>query len=125
MRDIYTAASETVAWLGQPSAPDRLWHYLHLYENDLSWRDHVDEILEVLSAPWFGRVWVIQEVACSENIRVLFGGISMSWDYFCDLNFYLNESGVMDKSSATPSSTTGCKSSIKPGQHQRTLCAFS
>ncbi|KAK0616708.1 heterokaryon incompatibility protein-domain-containing protein [Immersiella caudata] len=97
MRDIYTAASETVAWLGQPSAPDKLWRYLHSYDNNLSWRDHVDDILEVLSAPWFGRVWVIQEVGCSESIRVLFGGISMSWDYFCDLNFYLNESGVMNK----------------------------
>lgn len=116
MRDIYAMASETVVWLGQPSAQARLWRYLHSYEDKLSWRNYVDEILEMLSAPWFERVWVIQEVACGKEVRVLFGGISMSWDYFCELNSYFNAADVLSRILVDPEHF---------GRRQTTLRAFA
>lgn len=38
------------------------------------------DLADVYSRPWFGRVWMLQEVALSSNPTVLFGHLQLPWD---------------------------------------------
>jgi hypothetical protein len=60
-----------------------------LTENDwLTLRD-------IYTRPWFGRVWMLQEVALSRNPRVLIGHHETSWDSVGDTAGLINMSGAL------------------------------
>ncbi|KAF2664280.1 hypothetical protein BT63DRAFT_460586 [Microthyrium microscopicum] len=41
-----------------------------------------DIFRQVLSNPWFERMWIVQEVALARGIRVRYEGIEIPWDHF-------------------------------------------
>ncbi|EWZ02461.1 hypothetical protein FOYG_01727 [Fusarium oxysporum NRRL 32931] len=61
----------------------------NLTENDwLTLRD-------IYTRPWFGRVWMLQEVALSRNPRVLIGHHETAWDSVGDTAGLINMSGAL------------------------------
>lgn len=42
-------------------------------------------LLDLLSRPWFKRVWIRQEVWSARKVSVMCGDDSLDWDVFCDL----------------------------------------
>ncbi|KAI1763797.1 heterokaryon incompatibility protein-domain-containing protein [Hypoxylon sp. FL1150] len=101
MGNIYENASDVLIWLGEGDEnTDALFMHLNsLYElRDDSWEDtraemnarfmsesqNVPQTIEdVLSRPWFERMWTLQELLLSSHATVRCGGQSMSWDAFC------------------------------------------
>ncbi|KAI6084620.1 heterokaryon incompatibility protein-domain-containing protein [Hypoxylon rubiginosum] len=101
MGDIYENASDVLIWLGGgDEKTDALFlHLKRLYElRDDSCEDaraevnaqfmneceHVPQIIEdILSRPWFERMWTLQELLLSSHATVQCGGQSMNWDAFC------------------------------------------
>jgi Heterokaryon incompatibility protein (HET) len=59
--------------LGIPHRHSRLW----------------DGIMDLLSQPWFSRLWIMQEVLSNSNICVLCGGHSINWDDLVDFVYGL------------------------------------
>lgn len=55
-----------------------------------TWKD----VWELLSRPWFKRLWIIQEVILSEDAWVVCGSHSSSWKKLSDACCRLQESGV-------------------------------
>ncbi|KAI1778623.1 heterokaryon incompatibility protein-domain-containing protein [Hypoxylon cercidicola] len=108
MGDIYENASNVLIWLGEgDEKTDALFLHLNrLYElSDESWEDAraemnvqfmnecdtkwrmseaISQVIEdLLSRPWFERMWTLQELLLSSHATVQCGGQSMSWDAFC------------------------------------------
>ncbi|KAI0914994.1 heterokaryon incompatibility protein-domain-containing protein [Ustulina deusta] len=110
MGDIYEAAHDVLIWLGEgDEKTDALFLYLkHLYtlRND-SWEDARAEVTaqfikecnakylssntnvgtqmmeDVLSRPWFKRMWTLQELLLASHATVLCGRQAMEWHSFC------------------------------------------
>ncbi len=56
-----------------------------------SW-DHWRALKSLCSRPWFGRVWIIQEVAFALNVRVFCGRHCISWDECVSTCWFLDYS---------------------------------
>ncbi|POS81540.1 hypothetical protein DHEL01_v200057 [Diaporthe helianthi] len=109
MRDIFSAASETVIYLGTQDGGNTghsAWNFL---ERHSSWAldenrdvDHnvaarldkhltyfrgeiKDVELDVLSRSWFRRLWVFQEAVVSRSLSIQCGNRQISWDDFCKI----------------------------------------
>ncbi|KAF2443831.1 hypothetical protein P171DRAFT_522314 [Karstenula rhodostoma CBS 690.94] len=97
MREIYQKASKTIVYLGDEMGNTTLsaWNFLEraaveggekgkhntqYFKGDLG-----DVEIDVLTRPWFRRVWVVQEIAVSTNITMQSGQHSISWDDFCKI----------------------------------------
>lgn len=105
MRNIFSIASETIIWLG-PGAGNTSVAAWNLLERHSSWalndrqeRDHTipakleedllsfrgefrDVEIDVLSRPWFKRLWVVQEAVLSKNLCIQCGHRRIAWDDF-------------------------------------------
>ena len=52
-------------------------------------RARIDAFIELLRNKWFGRVWIIQEVAFARSIKVVYGGVDISWTSLVNLSSVL------------------------------------
>jgi hypothetical protein len=96
MDEIYRTASTVIVWLGLPSADSAagldevyaLTRNQHLSQTYSSCRSHsqlmtrITPLMNLLSRPWFQRVWVIQEIALARNVIVYIGTQSVPWNWF-------------------------------------------
>ncbi|KAI0864818.1 heterokaryon incompatibility protein-domain-containing protein [Xylaria cubensis] len=106
MRHIYSFAVETVIYLGDQTGSNTglsAWNYL---ERKATWAmndagdpdpdlpkarealiyfrgDLSDVGIDVLTRPWFRRLWVFQEVVVSKRLSIQCGNRRISWDDFC------------------------------------------
>lgn len=107
MRSIFSAASETVIWLGKQDGGNTAisaWNFLErhsswalnehqerderlparLQEDLLSFRGELRDVeIGVLRKPWFRRLWVFQEAVVSRNLSIQCGHRRVGWDDFC------------------------------------------
>jgi hypothetical protein len=96
MRDIYSKASKTVVYLGEDQGNTCLsaWNFLERessdpelqagHQSDIEFRGDLNDVEnDVLTRPWFSRVWVLQEVVVSTNVLVQCGTRCVTWDDFC------------------------------------------
>lgn len=98
MRNIYSKAAETVAYIGNEGGNTCLSAWNYLERGGLEWKSDPQRLKEsatdfcgeigdvendVLSRPWFRRIWVVQEVTVSRTVVVRCGSRSVSWDSFC------------------------------------------
>jgi len=117
MREIYKKSFRTLIWLGEES--DNSHNALPLVEliNDvrknvtaegirpgtwtLEWEGHGlpsqnhtiwYDLFKVLKRPWFGRAWIVQELAVSPRVSVLCGDITFEWDTLVQVMKYLVDS---------------------------------
>lgn len=105
MGNIFSAASETIIWLGESGGNTSVsaWNYLERHSswalNDRQQRDHTlpakleqdllsfrgefrDVEVDVLSRPWFHRLWVFQEAVLSRTLSIQCGYRRIAWDDF-------------------------------------------
>lgn len=101
MGDIFKAARKVVVWLGDDYDDSRAGmqlakQLLHiaLYQpvsgltpadletHGLPKRGHKrwKALALILRRPWFGRTWVVQEVAMNPNVELVLGSLSFTWD---------------------------------------------
>ncbi|KAG6364540.1 hypothetical protein INS49_006141 [Diaporthe citri] len=109
MRDIFSAASETIIYLGPQDGGNTghsAWNFLErhstwaLDENrDIDrnaaarlerhlvyFRGELKDVeLDVLSRSWFRRLWVFQEAVVSKSLSIQCGNRRISWDDFCEI----------------------------------------
>ncbi|KAK0108160.1 hypothetical protein ONS95_002982 [Cadophora gregata] len=106
MRAIYSAAEETIIYLGDQDGGNTgisAWNFLERnskwamnqnhdvdysiparMERKLEFRGDLDDVeIDVLERPWFRRVWVFQEVVVSQNVTIQCGSRKIAWDEFC------------------------------------------
>lgn len=43
---------------------------------------HWQSLENLLRHPWFGRVWIIQEIALAKQVSIRYGNVNFSWEYF-------------------------------------------
>lgn len=87
MGAIFQRACQVAVWLG---AEPRTGEEMRLLQHGTSYLtlDHYPNITtpalfdELLSRPYWGRVWIIQEVTVAAEVVVYFGRCRMSWDEF-------------------------------------------
>ncbi|KAI0471378.1 heterokaryon incompatibility protein-domain-containing protein [Xylaria cf. heliscus] len=108
MRDIYSSAMETIIYVGGQTGTNTelsAWNFL---ERNATWAmseagdpdpdrpnkqetlaffrgDLSDVEIDVLSRPWFERLWVFQEVVVSKKLSIQCGNRRISWDDFCKI----------------------------------------
>ena len=112
MQDIYGRATNVFVWLGDSAGGsdkpfDFLYHVLKilhrheasqgegaLNDNDLpKWPGKKWEVFHALvNSPWFGRTWILQELASASSATMVCGQQSMSWTDFSYLIVRLSES---------------------------------
>ncbi|KAF1968779.1 HET-domain-containing protein [Bimuria novae-zelandiae CBS 107.79] len=98
MIEIYKRATRTLVWLGQSMANGE--NGASMVQSNLVWAARLpqsteppddethSELRDFLHAynladlPWFSRVWVLQELAVSRDVTLMYGGASFSWDVF-------------------------------------------
>ncbi|KAK5745934.1 cell separation during budding [Elasticomyces elasticus] len=144
MSTIYQQAWQVVIWLGIESKSARsVWFLLKDYskhyskqgtgwlaskpnsitvESHLGQPFHVTQLLrseyapvqKLLSRPWFGRAWVLQEVTLAQRAIVQCGTLRFDWDDFCsfvcayrvqywsNLRSALNEVSVRERADIDP-----------------------
>ncbi|KAK2616025.1 hypothetical protein N8I77_002744 [Diaporthe amygdali] len=107
MRNIFSAACETIIWLGELDGGNTsvaAWNFLErhspwalndrhehdetlptkLDEELLSFRGELRDVeIDVLSRPWFRRQWAVQEIVVSRNLSIQCGNRRVPWDGFC------------------------------------------
>ncbi|KAF2642538.1 hypothetical protein P280DRAFT_547998 [Massarina eburnea CBS 473.64] len=129
MGDIYKAAIRVAVWLGKegPSTPkafaliealanataderSRIHSYQvsHNNPNTLLDLDSWQALVRFFERSWFGRVWIIQEVAFARDITVLCGNKSLQWDDLVETSRYFatsSWSNYFSDQSVFPNST--------------------
>lgn len=109
MRDIFSAASETIIYLGPQDGGNTghsAWNFLErhsswaldenrdidrntaarLDEHLIYFRGDLKDVeLDVLSRSWFRRLWVFQEAVVSRSLSIQCGNRRISWDDFCEI----------------------------------------
>ena len=87
MSTIFRKASQVTVWLGREA--EILEQALQIY-NTRSLYDEVRLSLgpfvrELISKPYWKRVWIIQEIAVASHINVYCGDYKIGWDQFVDM----------------------------------------
>lgn len=108
MRAIYSAAQDTIIYLGDEDGGNTCnsaWNFLErssqwaMNENhdtdygipttkkdDMWFRGDLEDVeIDVLGRAWFRRVWVFQEVVVSKTLSIQCGYRKISWDDFCKI----------------------------------------
>ena len=87
MGQIYASANDMVIWLG-PERQDTAFILAKIRGGELPEGTEVLPVLKALKRlcrrPWFGRLWIAQELAFSMNPNVLIGHQFMRWEHFHD-----------------------------------------
>ncbi|KAJ8068929.1 hypothetical protein OCU04_002611 [Sclerotinia nivalis] len=52
--------------------------------------------LDILSRPWFNRVWVYQELVLSPKVFVQIGQVRVSWNFLGEALFYFEWNRISD-----------------------------
>jgi hypothetical protein len=82
MRDIYEAADEVIAWLGEENAQEatdiETLKRMAGSENESS-RDE-NTLRPILNNPYFSRLWIVQELVLAKEIIVMIGNNEIAWD---------------------------------------------
>jgi hypothetical protein len=94
MTDIYSGASQVCVWLGEASSTS---HSAISFVQTLRRLETFDELLEdehrsadwnaffeLARRPWFGRRWIVQEIAVARQAELLCGDDSVKWEEFAD-----------------------------------------
>ena len=104
MRDIFAQALRTIVWLGDfEFLPiNHSWNFLGYIHEEMiliskpSIRIPDEELIlqdlntrRILSKPWFSRVWIVQELACSQEIVVQIGHETLAWQTLVDWTYDL------------------------------------
>ncbi|KNG80023.1 hypothetical protein ANOM_011707 [Aspergillus nomiae NRRL 13137] len=76
MKDIFSMASEVVVWLGKdtPLPTEKQVNYLPSLERG--------DLMRIVSAPYWSRVWIIQEIMVAGKILLMSGSGTASWPTF-------------------------------------------
>lgn len=91
MGDIYNQAATVCVWLGKESPASRAaMDFLHsILMPGFCWdfgsgsiSSHWNALSYLLKRPWFGRLWVVQEISASRSAIVHCGGQYIHWDDF-------------------------------------------
>ncbi|KAI0905130.1 heterokaryon incompatibility protein-domain-containing protein [Ustulina deusta] len=108
MRSIYSSALETIVYLGGEKGGNierSAWNFLERHatwamnekrdadpglpaerEAMIHFRGDLSDVeSDVLTRPWFKRLWVFQEVVVSRTLSIQCGGRRISWDDFCKI----------------------------------------
>jgi Heterokaryon incompatibility protein (HET) len=100
MREIYGKALRTIAWLGPPETflqshyirqVIMAWHTAEVFgvppegmfefeSTTSSAQRSYREVRDLISQPWFRRLWIVQEAIVSKKVHVLFKGTSIDLD---------------------------------------------
>jgi hypothetical protein len=89
MREVYSFAQQTIVYLGEADNESRevfdVMRRHKLAPDELTVSDLFREsaIAQILSRPWFTRVWIYQELVLSKEVWVQLGRDRMLWDDFC------------------------------------------
>ncbi|MCJ1266814.1 hypothetical protein MMC22_006699 [Lobaria immixta] len=121
MRDIYSRAQTTIVWLGDAADQSAL-AFKHMEQlknrvqpifgkavsNDID-ADLVDvakwkALAALLRRPWFGRMWILQELAVASSATIICGQQQILWEDFWDLISGLKTIGAWHKAFATSGS---------------------
>ncbi|KAH6622036.1 heterokaryon incompatibility protein-domain-containing protein [Boeremia exigua] len=92
MTQIYSQASRVLVWLGEAAddTEDAFQEILGI-RND----EYIGAVKRMVERPWFGRVWVLQEVAAARQIRVLCGEQEFdSYAFYEGLNRLSRDRGI-------------------------------
>jgi hypothetical protein len=128
MGSIYSIARHTIIYLGESNAQiDEVLRYISRQEEAANLRkvktyvvlpfespspDVVRSVAqEILTRPWFNRVWVFQELVLSQDPRVQYGTHKVKWKSMC--SFLV--SGMQDM----PYKQLKWSQNISPEHHQR------
>jgi hypothetical protein len=65
--------------------PDQFPSNLKLNHGDRMW----EFLFQLFESPWWQRAWVVQEVYCSPNTMIVFGGIGMSFSAIAAFNVHM------------------------------------
>jgi hypothetical protein len=100
MRAIYQKASNVVVWLGSGDNLDELITSFSYDQVDPETQiSNMNTARELLSRPYWKRVWVIQEVAvASKNISIYYGRHKIAWEdfvYLCKRHFRRDDSSAV------------------------------
>ncbi|TVY17500.1 Heterokaryon incompatibility protein 6, OR allele [Lachnellula arida] len=114
MAKIYRHALNTAIWIGDPSPGsdsamrflENIYVRLQFIENDIDPADFErmslpkpdseiwQALWDLLSRPWFTRLWIIQEVILSEDARVVCGDSFITWDQLALACIQLSTCGI-------------------------------
>jgi hypothetical protein len=86
MAQLYATATETIIWLG-PAADGSDWVLDKMISGEVEDNDAFAfsyRLLQLLSRPWWTRVWVIQEVVFSRAAIIRCGDRSIAFDIFAN-----------------------------------------
>lgn len=88
MKEVYSYAQTTAIYLGalveQTKILFELMNQLNPDRTKLLEIIH-DAIKDIVSRPWFTRVWVYQELVLSNVVFVQVGRLRVSWDHLCEV----------------------------------------
>jgi hypothetical protein len=116
MRRVYASAGEVVIWLGDEiktdseafafinafekayqrkrgfdwDAPESIFS-LHGVNCDTIWKS----LGALLQRPWFGRLWVIQEVVVASNARLFCGSQTCTWESISRVVLFIRQHGLL------------------------------
>ncbi|TGO48783.1 hypothetical protein BOTNAR_0459g00040 [Botryotinia narcissicola] len=88
MKEVYGYAQATVIYLGALVEQTKsLFELMNQLDPDRTKLLEIaeDAIKDVVSRPWFTRVWVYQELVLSNVVFVQFGRLRVPWDYLCEV----------------------------------------
>ncbi|KAF7927449.1 uncharacterized protein EAE97_010124 [Botrytis byssoidea] len=88
MKEVYSHAQATVIYLGAlVEQTESLFELMNQLDPDRTKLLEIaeDAIKDVVSRPWFTRVWVYQELVLSNVVFVQFGRLRVPWDYLCEV----------------------------------------
>ncbi|PQE27760.1 hypothetical protein CJF31_00009991 [Rutstroemia sp. NJR-2017a BVV2] len=91
MHQIYSGVARVIVWLGgeEPCGLKHTLSSINLRENDeLTTTVHFGitrVISNLLSRPWWTRVWIVQEFILARSVQIQCGSCTLSWDQFCVL----------------------------------------
>ena len=114
MRYIYSIAQRTVVYLGKSDT--RCDEILVVLQSGTASEDIKNSaITQIVSLPWFTRVWVYQELVLSREVWVQCFRIRMSWDDMCVALIGINR-GLLH-SSYTPQPKENDSTALLTGMH--------
>jgi hypothetical protein len=90
MGDIYHSSERVFAWIGaEEEKSDHLMATLTRFSspefdqsNETSVKGIVDSINDLVTRPWFKRVWIVQELIRGSNVFIVCGNRELQWEEF-------------------------------------------